>query len=190
MTDSFAGTVYVISWTVALILSSRRIVNWNSCLYHSKTLLVKQGTFLFEVWPDSAEKGDILNTGDLDISGIGYWNSVHWWIVSHQWKQNSDLFVDGRNKENRQTQDWRICEPVSDICVWQYSRKWILSGFAKSVIVVGNIFIPLVNCYHHWNSTNLNLFISELLITSENVKHRTKLVYYCTSVFLTIFEVL
>ena len=47
------------------------------CLYHSKTSLVKQGTFLFEVWPDSAEKGDILNTGDLDISGIGYCNSVH-----------------------------------------------------------------------------------------------------------------
>ena len=39
------------------------------CLYHSKTLLVKQGTFLYEVWPDSAEKGDILNTGNLDISG-------------------------------------------------------------------------------------------------------------------------
>ena len=32
------------------------------CLYHSKTLLVKQGTFLHELWPDSAEKGDVLNT--------------------------------------------------------------------------------------------------------------------------------
>ena len=42
------------------------------CLYHSKTLLVKQGTFLYEVWPDSAEKRDILNTGTLEISGIGY----------------------------------------------------------------------------------------------------------------------
>ena len=40
------------------------------CLYHSKTLLVKQGPFLFECWPDSAEKGDILITGDLDISEI------------------------------------------------------------------------------------------------------------------------
>ena len=39
-------------------------------LYHSKTLLVKQGTFLYEVWPDLAEKRDILNTGNLDISGI------------------------------------------------------------------------------------------------------------------------
>ena len=47
-------------------------MNWNLCLYHSKTLLVKQGTFLFECWPDSAEKRDILNTGNLDISGIGY----------------------------------------------------------------------------------------------------------------------
>ena len=35
------------------------------CLYHSKTLLVKQGTFLFEVWPNSAEKRDIRNTGIL-----------------------------------------------------------------------------------------------------------------------------
>ena len=33
---------------------------------------------------------------------------------------NSDLFVDGGNKENRQTQDLWNCEPVSDICVWQY----------------------------------------------------------------------
>ena len=24
-----------------------------------------------------AEKRDILSTGNLDISGIGYWNSVH-----------------------------------------------------------------------------------------------------------------
>ena len=48
------------------------------CLYHSKTLLVKQGIFLFECWPDLAEKRDILNTGNLDISEIGYWKSVHW----------------------------------------------------------------------------------------------------------------
>ena len=31
------------------------------CLYHSKTLLVKQGTFLFECWPDLAERRDILS---------------------------------------------------------------------------------------------------------------------------------
>ena len=40
--------------------------------------VVKQGTFLFECWPDSAEERDILSTGNLDISGIGYCNSVHW----------------------------------------------------------------------------------------------------------------
>ena len=66
----FCWTVYVISWTVVLILSSSDLWIWNTCLYHSKTLLVKQGTFLFECWPDSAEKGDILITGDLDISEI------------------------------------------------------------------------------------------------------------------------
>ena len=42
------------------------------CLCHSKTLLVKQGTFLYEVWPDSAGKRDILITGNVDISAIGY----------------------------------------------------------------------------------------------------------------------
>ena len=40
------------------------------CLYHSKILLVKQGTFLYEVWPDLAEKRDILNTRNFDISGL------------------------------------------------------------------------------------------------------------------------
>ena len=37
------------------------------CLYHPKTLFVKQGTFLYEAWPDSAEKKDICNTGKLDL---------------------------------------------------------------------------------------------------------------------------
>ena len=32
----------------------------------------KTRNFLFECWPDSAEKRDILITGNLDISGIGY----------------------------------------------------------------------------------------------------------------------
>ena len=40
------------------------------CLYHFKTFLVKQGIFLHELWPDLAEKRDILDTGNLDISGI------------------------------------------------------------------------------------------------------------------------
>ena len=79
----FCGTVYVISWTVVLISSSSEYRIWNTCLYHSKTLLVKQGTFLYKVWRDLAEKRDILNTGNLDISGIWYWKSVHWWIVYH-----------------------------------------------------------------------------------------------------------
>ena len=59
----FCRTVYVISWTVALILSSRKLWIWNTCGYYSKTLLVEQGTFLYEVGLDSAEKRDILNTG-------------------------------------------------------------------------------------------------------------------------------
>ena len=69
----FCGTVYVISLNIALILSSsenrdlRKIV---TCVYHSKTWLVKHGTFLFEFWKDSVEKMDILNTGNSNISVI------------------------------------------------------------------------------------------------------------------------
>ena len=82
------------------------------CLYHSKTLLVKQGTFLYEAWPDSAEKRDILNTGNLDISGIDIGNLFIGELLFISENRtlhfsNSDLFVDGRNKEkkNRQTQN-------------------------------------------------------------------------------------
>ena len=32
-----------------------------------QTLVVKQGTFLYEAWPDSGEKRDTFNTGNLDI---------------------------------------------------------------------------------------------------------------------------
>ena len=75
------------------------------CLYHSKTLLAKQGTFLYEVWPDLAERRDILTTGiltsgrifnieDLFIGGlllISESRTLHF--------SNSDIFVDGRNKD-------------------------------------------------------------------------------------------
>ena len=55
------------------------------------------------------------------------------------------------------------------------------------LLLLEKFSVPLVNCYHHWSKLTLNLFISELLVTSESAKHRTKLVYYCPSVFLTIF---
>ena len=77
------------------------------CLYHSKTLLVKQGTFLFEVWPDLAEKRDICNTGILTSgqkSNIEILFIDELLVISESRTlhfSNSDLFVDGRNKENR-----------------------------------------------------------------------------------------
>ena len=73
-------------------------------MYHSKTLLVKQGTFLYEVWPNSAEKRDILNTGNLDISGIGNLFIDELLVISENrtlYFSDSDLFVDGRNKEDK-----------------------------------------------------------------------------------------
>ena len=82
------------------------------CLYHSKTLLVKQLTFLYEAWPDSAEKRNILNTGNLDISGnlileicslVNCLSSVKaehciFQTVEYSW-------VGGKGEENRQTQN-------------------------------------------------------------------------------------
>ena len=77
------------------------------CLYHSKTLLVKQGTFLYEAWSDSPEKRDILNTGILTSGRI--FNIENLFIgelllISDNRTlhfSDSDIFVDGRNKENR-----------------------------------------------------------------------------------------
>ena len=83
-------------------------------MYHSKTLLVKQGTFLFEVWPDSAEKRDIHSTGILTLGRksnieilfidelllISESRTLHFW--------NSDLFMDGRNKEKKKIGKLRI----------------------------------------------------------------------------------
>ena len=76
-------------------------------MYHSKTLLVKQGTFLFEVWPDLAEKRDILNTWILTSGRI--FNIENLFIgevllISESrtlHSLDSDIFMDGRNKERR-----------------------------------------------------------------------------------------
>ena len=77
------------------------------CLYHSKTLFVKQGTFLYEAWPDLAEKRDICNTGILtsgrksnfeilfidELLVIVESRTLHF--------SKSGIFMDGRNKEKR-----------------------------------------------------------------------------------------
>ena len=76
-------------------------------MYHSKTLLVKQGTFLYEAWPDLAEKRDICNTGiltsgrkfDIEILFIDELLIISESRTLHF--LNSGIFVDGRNKENR-----------------------------------------------------------------------------------------
>ena len=77
------------------------------CLYHSKTLLVKQGTFLYEVWPDLAEKRDICNTGILTSgrkSNIVILFIDELLVISENRTlhfSNSGIFMDGRNKEKR-----------------------------------------------------------------------------------------
>ena len=75
-------------------------------MYHSKTLLVKQGTSLYEVWPDLAEKRDILNTGfghleEFNIENLFIGELL---LISENRTlhfSDSDLFMDGRKKENR-----------------------------------------------------------------------------------------
>ena len=74
------------------------------CLYHSKTLLVEQGTFLYEVWPDSAEKRDICNTGiltsgrksNIEILFIDELLVIRESRTLHF--TNSRIFVDGRKR--------------------------------------------------------------------------------------------
>ena len=73
------------------------------CLYHSKTLMVKQGIFLYESWPDLAEKRDILNTGNLEYHiGIMFIGEL---LVTTENRTlhflDSDIFVDGRTEEKR-----------------------------------------------------------------------------------------
>ena len=75
-------------------------------MYHSKTFLVKQGTFLYEVWPDPAEKRDILSTGFCHQEEFNIKNLFigELFVISENRTLhflNSDIFVDGRNKEKR-----------------------------------------------------------------------------------------
>ena len=60
---------------------------------------------------------------------------------------NSDLFVDGRKKENRVSK--LGIDGVVGRSVMYVSGSTQGSEFAKSVVVIGNILIPLVGCYHH-----------------------------------------
>ena len=75
-------------------------------MYHSKTFLVKQGTFLYEAWSDSAEKRDICNTGILTSGRKSNIEIlfIHELLVISESRtlhfSNSGIFVDGRNKEN------------------------------------------------------------------------------------------
>ena len=76
-------------------------------MYHSKTLLAKQGIFLYKVWPDLAEKRDICNMGILTSgrkSNIENLFIGELLVTSENRTlhfSDSDIFVDGRNKENR-----------------------------------------------------------------------------------------
>ena len=76
-------------------------------------MLVKQGTFLYDVWPDSADKRDIFNMGrkfglvkefdsrDLFIGELFVTDecrTLNFWTVKHLW-------IEGKGKENRYTRN-------------------------------------------------------------------------------------
>ena len=74
------------------------------CLYHSKAFLVKQGTFLYEMWSDLVEKRDILNRGFWHQEEFNIENLfIGELLVTSENRTlhflDSDTFVDGRNKE-------------------------------------------------------------------------------------------
>ena len=88
------------------------------CLYHSKTFLVKQGTFLYEIWSDSADMRDILNTGfwhqdEFHIENLFIGELL---LISKNRTlhfSDSDIFLDGRNKEKRVGKleiNWIVCQ--------------------------------------------------------------------------------
>ena len=88
----FCGTVYVISWTVALILSSRKIVNLENVFVSFQDFVGK--TRNFSVWSlarFNREEGYTYHR-KFGHKWNWIWNSVHWWIVSHQWRQNITFF--------------------------------------------------------------------------------------------------
>ena len=71
-------------------------------LYHSGTLLVKQGTFLYEAWPDLAEKRDVFNTWFWTCEGIWHWNLlIGELLVTNEYGtlnfSDSEIVVDGSN---------------------------------------------------------------------------------------------
>ena len=97
--------------TVVLILSSseyRDLGKIVTCVcIIPRLLLVKQGTFLYEAWPDLAEKRDIRNTGILTSgrkSNIEILFIDELLLISESrtlYFSNSGVFMDGRNKESR-----------------------------------------------------------------------------------------
>ena len=72
-------------------------------LYHSETFLVKQGTFLQELWPDSVEKRDTFNTEfwhkkEFDIEDL-FSGKL---FITDKYRilnfSDSETFVDGRKR--------------------------------------------------------------------------------------------
>ena len=99
----FCGTVYVISWTVALILSSseygesRKIVNLEHVFVSFQDFVGK--TRNFSVW-SLARFG--REEGYTYHGKFGHkWNWIWKILFIDELFVISDLFVDGRNKENR-----------------------------------------------------------------------------------------
>ena len=175
----FCRTVCVISWTVALILSSRKIVNLEHVFVSFQDFVGK--TRNFSVWSLARFSREEGYTWHKDFehnrkSNIG--NSVHWWIVSHQWIRHIAFFwivtyswmggirrIEQTNLKLTElcASQWYICQAelkevnFEQIC-WQCHCHW------KHFDSIGELLSSL-------EITNSKFSTSELLITSEIVEH-------------------
>ena len=141
----FCRTVYVISWTVALILSTRKIVNLEHVFVSFQDCVGK--TRNFSVWSLSRFGREEEYT--LHRKFGHKWNWIlkilfidELLVISENRTlhfSNSDLFVDGRKKENRASKlriNWIVSRSVIYLSgSTQGSEFW--ADLLKSVIVIG-----------------------------------------------------
>ena len=143
----FYGAVHVISQTVVLILSwifkeDCEVVTY-VCII--PRLLVKQGTFLKEAWPNLVEKRDILSMGNLDIKDFEIGNLFigKLFIPSESRTLhflNCGLFMDGR-KKTKEYVNSKLTELWAGhwyICLAEFKKCILIWFFWLIVIIIGN----------------------------------------------------
>ena len=169
--SQFYGTVHVISWTVVLILSSRKI-KWkrrkiSAHVFVSFQDFVGKNKELFCLKPGQIQqrRGIILNTGNLDLWSefdIGNLFIGELFITGERTFQTVKLSWKGGKGTVKQANS-RLTELRAGqwyICLTEL-KEVNFGGFAKSVIVVGKLFNSFDELLSSLEIT-LNLFISAM----------------------------